>query len=57
MTAGLNLHILVVLSADFAELEGGAHLTVQLVLLLEGGGGNAQGPNTEFVEAEVVELL
>lgn len=29
-----NLHILVVLSTDFTQLEGGAHLTVQLILFL-----------------------
>lgn len=38
MTAGLNLHILVVLCTDLTQLESGAHLTVQLILLL--GGGN-----------------
>lgn len=34
MTAGLNLHILVILSTDLTQLESGAHLTVQLILLL-----------------------
>lgn len=34
MTTGLNLHILVVLSTDLTQLESGAHLTVQLILLL-----------------------
>lgn len=34
MTAGLNLHIFVVLSTDLTQLESGAHLTVQLILLL-----------------------
>ena len=34
MSAGLDPHVLVVLGADLAELEGGAHLTVELVLLL-----------------------
>lgn len=37
MTAGLNLHILVILSTDLTQLESGAHLTVQLILLLRGG--------------------
>lgn len=43
MTAGLDLHVLVVLGADLAQLESGAHLAVQLVLLLGrlGGGGGA----------------
>lgn len=36
MAAGLDLHILVVLGADFTQLESGAHLTVQLILLLAG---------------------
>lgn len=36
MATGLDLHILVVLSADLAQLESGAHLTVQLILLLAG---------------------
>lgn len=36
MAAGLDLHILVVLSADLTQLESGAHLTVQLILLLAG---------------------
>lgn len=36
MTTGLNLHILVILGADLAQLESGAHLTVQLILLLRG---------------------
>ena len=34
MTAGLDLHVLVVLRTDLTQLEGGAHLTVQLILLL-----------------------
>lgn len=34
MTTGLNLHILVVLGTDLTKLESGAHLTVELVLLL-----------------------
>jgi len=34
--AGLDLHIFVVLCTDLAELKSGAHLTVQLVLLLQG---------------------
>lgn len=37
MTTGLNLHILVVLSTDLTKLESGAHLTVQLILFLQGG--------------------
>lgn len=37
MTAGLNLHILVILGTDLTQLESGAHLTVQLILLLRGG--------------------
>lgn len=43
VTAGLDLHVLVVLGADLAQLESGAHLAVQLVLLLGrlGGGGGA----------------
>lgn len=28
VSTGLNFHILVVFSADFTQLEGGAHLTV-----------------------------
>ena len=36
VTAGLNLHILVILSTDLTQLESGAHLTVQLILLLRG---------------------
>lgn len=36
VSAGLNLHIFVVLCADLTELEGGAHLAVELVLLLHG---------------------
>ena len=32
--ARLQTHILVILSTDLAHLEGGAHLTVDLVLLL-----------------------
>lgn len=36
MSAGLDLHVLVVLGADLAQLESGAHLTVQLILLLAG---------------------
>lgn len=41
MTAGFNLDILVVLSTDLTQLESGAHLTVQLILLLgkDRGGG------------------
>lgn len=34
--AGLDLHVLVVLGTDLTKLESGAHLTVQLVLLLKG---------------------
>ena len=34
--AGLDLHVLVVLCTDLTKLERGAHLTVQLVLLLQG---------------------
>lgn len=34
--AGLDLHVLVVLCTDLTELECGAHLTVQLILLLQG---------------------
>ena len=34
MTAGLYPDVLAVLCADLAELEGAAHLAVQLVLLL-----------------------
>ena len=34
MAAGLDPHIFVVFGADLAELEGGAHLAVELVLLL-----------------------
>lgn len=34
VTTGFNLDVFVVLSTDFAKLEGGAHFTVQLVLLL-----------------------
>lgn len=34
MAAGLDLHILVILGADLTQLESGAHLTVQLILLL-----------------------
>jgi len=34
MTAWLQFHVLVILSTDLAHLEGGAHLTVDLVLLL-----------------------
>ena len=40
MTAGLDLHVLVVLRADLTQLEGGAHLAVQLVLLLLGERGH-----------------
>lgn len=36
MTTGLNLHILVILGTDLTQLESGAHLTVQLILLLRG---------------------
>ena len=39
VTAGLNLHVLVVLRTDLTQLEGGAHLAVQLVLLLLGEKG------------------
>lgn len=49
MTAGLNLHILVVLGADLTQLESGAHLTVQLILLLRGKNETTmsfQCPNT-----------
>ena len=34
MTAGLQADVLVVLRTNFAELESGAHLTVQFILLL-----------------------
>lgn len=34
VTAGFNLDVFVVLSADLTKLEGGAHFTVQLILLL-----------------------
>lgn len=37
VSAGLDLHILVVLRADLTKLERGTHLTVELVLLLCGG--------------------
>lgn len=37
MTTGLDLHIFVILRTDFTELESGAHLTVQLILLLRAG--------------------
>lgn len=36
MAAGLDLHVLVVLGADLAQLERGAHLTIELILLLAG---------------------
>lgn len=36
MTAGLDLHILVVLGTDLTQLERRAHLAVQLILLLRG---------------------
>ena len=36
MATGLNLHILVILRTDLTQLESGAHLTVQLILLLGG---------------------
>lgn len=36
MTTGLNLHILVILCTDLTQLESGAHLAVQLILLLWG---------------------
>lgn len=36
VSARLDLHVLVVLRTDLTELEGGAHLTVQLVLFLQG---------------------
>lgn len=36
MSAGLDLHVLVVLGADLTQLESGAHLAVQLILLLAG---------------------
>ena len=34
MSARLYLHVLVVLRTDLTQLEGGAHLTVELVLFL-----------------------
>lgn len=34
VAARFDLDVFVVLGADFTELEGGAHLAVQLVLLL-----------------------
>ena len=34
MATRLDANILVVLGADFAQLEGGSHLTVKLILLL-----------------------
>lgn len=34
VTTGFDLHVFVILGADLAELEGGAHLTVELILLL-----------------------
>ena len=34
VAAGLNLDVLVVLRTDLTQLERGAHLTVQLILLL-----------------------
>ena len=37
VSARLYLHVLVVLRTDLTQLEGGAHLTVELVLLLGGG--------------------
>lgn len=47
MAAGLDLHVLVVLGADLTQLESGAHLAVQLILLLagetNGGGGESTG--------------
>lgn len=35
MSAGLDLHVFVVLGADLAQLERGTHLAVQLVLFLQ----------------------
>lgn len=37
MSAGLDFHVLVVLCTDLTKLESGAHLTIQLILLLQGG--------------------
>ena len=34
VAAWLNLHVFVVFCADLAQLKGGAHLAVELVLLL-----------------------
>lgn len=34
VTAGFDLDVFVVLGADLTKLEGGAHFTVQLILLL-----------------------
>lgn len=34
VAAGLDLHILVILSTDLTQLESRAHLTVELILLL-----------------------
>lgn len=50
--AGLDLHVFVVLSADLAELESGAHLAVQLVLLLQGaeGGGALEAGRAQSSE-------
>lgn len=36
VTAGFDLDVFVVLSTDLTKLEGGAHFTVQLILLLFG---------------------
>lgn len=50
MAAGLDLHVLVVLGTDLAQLESGAHLTVELILLLAGEANetamSSQAPNT-----------
>lgn len=34
VAAWLDLHVFIILCANFAQLKSGAHLTVQLVLLL-----------------------
>lgn len=34
VTAGFNLNIFVILCTDLTQLEGGAHFTVELILLL-----------------------
>lgn len=50
MAAGLDLHILVVLSADLAQLERGAHLTIELILLLGGGETNETAMSSQAGE-------